>query len=46
MDIGTEERPYVLEPIVEPVPARAPVRVEPAPDRQEEPVAVPEEVGV
>ena len=46
MDIGTEERPYVLEPIEEPVPTRTPVRIAPAPDRQEEPVAVPEEVGV
>ena len=45
MDIGTEQRPYVLEPIEDPVPTRTP-RVAPAPDRQEEPVAVPEEVGV
>jgi len=45
MDIGTEERPYVLEPVVEPVPGVVPAPA--GPDRVEapRPEPVPVEVG-
>ena len=44
MDIGQEERPYVLEPVVEPVPGAVPAPVEP--DRVEAPEPVHVELGL
>ena len=44
MDIGHEQKPYVLEPVEDPVPTGTPV-----PDEvpsEETPAAVPEEVTV
>jgi hypothetical protein len=45
MDIGKEERPYVLEPVVEPVPGIVPVPAEPERVAAPEPERVPAEVG-
>jgi hypothetical protein len=38
MEIGKEDKPYTIEPIVDPVPAEDPYKVEPA----EVPEAIPE----
>lgn len=40
MDIGEEERPYVIEPLVEPIPGATPAPFpaeEPLPERVEDP---------
>lgn len=42
MDIGKEGSPYVIEPIVEPVPGRTPAPAPVEPDYAPEPVEVPE----
>lgn len=40
MEIGEEDEPYTIEPIVDPVPKEEPV-VTPEPERVEEPELVP-----
>lgn len=42
MDIGTEGSPYVIEPIVEPVPGSNPAPAPVEPEYQPEPVPVRE----
>lgn len=45
MDIGKESEPYVIEPIIEPVPGRtAPAAPEPQPEPEPAPVREPEKV--
>jgi len=44
MDIGPEQRPYVLEPVADPVPAEVPAWEE-SPAPAEQPEGIPAEVG-
>jgi hypothetical protein len=44
MDIGVEQRPYILEPVEDPVPSRIPA-ADDEPEQVEVPTAVPEEVA-
>lgn len=44
MDIGVEQRPYILEPVEDPVPSQMPASDD-EPEQVEEPRAVPVEVA-